>query len=262
MGKSRKNMGKRYILNPFLGCIPRSKFIPTWEKAQQILKEHTHADDPIIILPTSLNDIASEYHFPKKAFFSAVDFFLPDGMPLVWWHKFRTKEKTQRLYGPTFMKKTLERYSTKEHQLAGNTAQTVELLAHTFQQRYPQLKFSPALPVPFFSLHEEIPPLDYALINTHQPQFIWISLSSPKQIVIAAEIKKNLHYPAVIICVGAAFDFLIGKKTSAPPFLQQIGFEWLYRLVQEPKRLFYRYCIFIPSGIARIIWETLKKQNT
>jgi N-acetylglucosaminyldiphosphoundecaprenol N-acetyl-beta-D-mannosaminyltransferase len=77
-------------------------------------------------------------------------------------------------------------------------------------------------------------------INSANPDIVWVGLSSPKQERWMAEHLGNIDAP-VMIGVGAAFDFLSGRKPQAPRWIQHSGFEWLFRLITEPKRLWPRY---------------------
>ncbi|HLD83149.1 MAG TPA: WecB/TagA/CpsF family glycosyltransferase, partial [Candidatus Omnitrophota bacterium] len=78
------------------------------------------------------------------------------------------------------------------------------------------------------------------MINSAGPDILWVGLGSPKQDIWMYEHKARINAP-VMIGVGAAFDFVAGTKKQAPKWMQRSGFEWLFRLSIEPKRLFKRY---------------------
>jgi N-acetylglucosaminyldiphosphoundecaprenol N-acetyl-beta-D-mannosaminyltransferase len=82
-------------------------------------------------------------------------------------------------------------------------------------------------------------------INSKNTDIVWIGLSTPKQEIFAYRLSKytNVHF---LCTVGAAFDFHIGAVRQAPPVLQKMGLEWLFRLIMEPKRLFGRYLVIVP----------------
>ena len=79
------------------------------------------------------------------------------------------------------------------------------------------------------------------LISDCKPNVVWVGMGAPKQFLISSRLKNNLKISSV--SVGAAFDFLAETKPEAPIFIQKIGFEWFYRFLKEPHRLFTRYLI-------------------
>ena len=93
-------------------------------------------------------------------------------------------------------------------------------------------------------------------IHLFKTDILFVALGSPLQEIFSADLlfeKPNLNKPVVIIPVGAAFDFISGGKPQAPRFLQNAGFEWLFRLLCEPKRLWKRYLIYGPYYLVLII---------
>lgn len=85
---------------------------------------------------------------------------------------------------------------------------------------------------------------DYVkFINKHKPRIVVLAMGMPKQELVAIELKNKADYPCIIINGGAILDFIGGKVKRAPKWLRVIGFEWLYRLLNEPLRLFNRYVV-------------------
>ncbi len=93
---------------------------------------------------------------------------------------------------------------------------------------------------PFGSISEEEDQKITENIQSAKPDILWVGISSPKQEIWMAEHLNILNVP-VLIGVGAAFDFLSGRKKQAPRWIQRSGLEWLYRFLNEPKRLWSRY---------------------
>ena len=84
------------------------------------------------------------------------------------------------------------------------------------------------------------------MLNRSEADIVWVGLSTPKQELWMGRMRDRLTAP-VLIGVGAAFDFHAGVKRQAPRFVQRSGFEWLYRLACEPRRLGGRYAVAVPS---------------
>jgi N-acetylglucosaminyldiphosphoundecaprenol N-acetyl-beta-D-mannosaminyltransferase len=91
-------------------------------------------------------------------------------------------------------------------------------------------------------------------IVNFSPDFIWIGLSSPKQVRLASYIKKRLRMTSSssIFCVGAAFDLYVGKQKSPSDLIKRVGLEWFFRLVHSPGRLWKRYMVYSVLGLTKL----------
>ena len=90
------------------------------------------------------------------------------------------------------------------------------------------------------------------MLKESKAQVVWVGLGTPKQDFVVHEISKQM--PITAIAVGAAFDYLAGTLAETPKVIQKIGFEWLYRLIKEPRRLWRRYLL----GNIKFIWISIK----
>jgi N-acetylglucosaminyldiphosphoundecaprenol N-acetyl-beta-D-mannosaminyltransferase len=101
-------------------------------------------------------------------------------------------------------------------------------------------------------------------LKIQKPSIVWIGLGSPKQDYLAEFISSE--FPASIVAVGAAFDFIAGRKSEAPKLIQKFGLEWLFRLISEPRRLWKRYLIgnalFIFLCIKELMSMTIKGKSS
>jgi N-acetylglucosaminyldiphosphoundecaprenol N-acetyl-beta-D-mannosaminyltransferase len=88
-------------------------------------------------------------------------------------------------------------------------------------------------------------------------QLVWLGLGSPKQDRVAERLCELAAAP-VLLCVGAAFDFVSGAKRRAPSWMQRAGLEWLYRLVAEPRRLWRRYLVDGPAFVAGVVIDRVR----
>ena len=169
---------------------------------------------------------------------------LPDGKPLsVLERKCGGLKKAEKVSGPDLMPKVF-RLSEKKgyrHFFYGSTEQTLNLLKHNLENRYPHLQITGMYAPPFRQLTEEEDEKIMREINVAAPDFLWVGLGAPKQEIWMAEHKNKIS--AVMIGVGAGFDFHAGTIKRAPVWMQRCGLEWLYRLFQDPKRLWKRYVV-------------------
>jgi N-acetylglucosaminyldiphosphoundecaprenol N-acetyl-beta-D-mannosaminyltransferase len=99
------------------------------------------------------------------------------------------------------------------------------------------------------------------MVRGTRPDFFWVGLSTPKQERFMAQHLSVLPEAKVFVGVGAAFDLLTGRIRQAPPTLQRVGLEWLFRLTQEPKRLWKRYLINNPLFVMRASAQLLGLRN-
>lgn len=198
-----------------------------------------------IVLPCSLHDLAQANKKTKSAY-RKVDILLPDGVPLVWLMRARGGD-TERMYGPDIMRALLRAQQLKKirHVFYGSSTATLERLvfhARAVGIRGDILTISP----PYRTLTTQEEKSFVSQIRRFRPDCMWIGLSSPKQVELAVRWKK--YFPkTTIFCVGAAFDILAGTVPQAPRILRQLGLEWAFRLCTNPRRLWKRYLIEIPT---------------
>lgn len=174
------------------------------------------------------------------------DLICPDGMPLVWAvnRQLNDAEKlTDRVYGPTLMLRTIEQTagdSEYKHFLLGGKQSTLDQLNKRFTNDQAKTNIVGSYSPPFGEWPEDEFEKICGLIKESGANLVWVGLGCPKQERWIAKNKENLP-PAVYFGIGAAFAFHAGEVRQAPPRLQQLGLEWLYRLAMEPRRLFKRY---------------------
>lgn len=175
---------------------------------------------------------------------SAYDYFVPDGMPLIWCLNRAGASLRDRVYGPTFMRRFLEAApSGSTHYLLGGSEECGRRLRESFTRRNPGLKFLGG----FHGRCGEDGVLEsgaesevITAINRLSPEFIWVGFGTPKQ-QRWLQRHKPLIQRGVILTVGFAFDANAGMKPDAPPWMQRAGLTWLHRLASEPRRLAPRY---------------------
>ncbi|MEP9373353.1 WecB/TagA/CpsF family glycosyltransferase [Mesorhizobium sp. KR1-2] len=175
----------------------------------------------------------------------------PDGMPLVWALKHAGHSQSSRVYGPDLMLSVFEAGRSKgfRHFLYGATPNTLELLQARLLKRFPEAQVAGSCAPPFHELSPQ-DEADFAdRINRSGADIVWVGIGSPKQELWMARMRDRLEAP-MLIGVGAAFDFHAGLKRQAPRMIQRSGFEWAFRLLCEPRRLWRRYALVVPTFIS------------
>lgn len=152
----------------------------------------------------------------------------PDGMPLVWALRKKGLKGAERVYGPEILAEIMDK----------KVKQT--FIGSEENEGYFQRKGDYFV----FPFNREMRERDYQLIIkriiANKSRLVWVALGSKKQIIVANELFKRLP-SRVYLTVGAAFDFVSGKKKQAPRWIRNNGGEWLFRIFQEPRRLYGRY---------------------
>ena len=183
----------------------------------------------------------------------------PDGMPLVWAMKTYGKKINDRVYGPdTFelcMKKSAE--LNLKHFFYGSTEKTLTLLQKNLLKKFPDLIIAGSYSPPFRALTKEEEVEVAKKINESGANIVWVGLGAPKQEIWVDKMAEKLSSP-VIVAIGAAFDFHAETVKQAPDWMQNHGLEWLFRLIQEPRRLWFRYLYYNPLYIIKFTIERLK----
>jgi N-acetylglucosaminyldiphosphoundecaprenol N-acetyl-beta-D-mannosaminyltransferase len=172
------------------------------------------------------------------------DVLLPDGMPLVWAMRQKGADLKDRVYGPYFMQEAIRHLPRPwKHFFFGGTEACLRQLSEACRQIQPKVDIVGTFSPPFRAWTEK-DEKDFAeIIRKSGADFIWVALGGDRQ---ERWIAKNLprHEQGVFLAVGDAFELLAGRRAFAPAWMQKAGLTWLYRLLQEPRRLLPRYLKF------------------
>ncbi|HUR47298.1 MAG TPA: WecB/TagA/CpsF family glycosyltransferase, partial [Candidatus Saccharimonadales bacterium] len=168
------------------------------------------------------------------------DFFIPDGMPLVWCMNRSGAGLKDRVYGPTFFRVLATRSGRATHFLLGGSPETGARLRKAMQKWNPEVQVIGAFhgPCGADGTMEDTTVLEE--INRLSPDFIWVALGTPKQQQWIHRHRAQIHR-GVILSVGFAFDVNAGTKRDAPIWMQRRGLTWVFRMMAEPRRLATRY---------------------
>lgn len=186
---------------------------------------------------------------------------VPDGMPLVWLLRLKGHKIKDRVYGPDLMLLLCEEAARKGWRcfLYGGKPGVPEQLREVLQSRFPGIQIVGTYSPPFKELSAQEDAEICALINATKPDIVWVGLGSPKQDIWMYEHRDKVD-AAVLHGVGAAFDFLTGQVKQAPRWMMKAGLEWLFRLFQEPRRLWRRYTITNAKFIYYLLRNTFRKK--
>jgi N-acetylglucosaminyldiphosphoundecaprenol N-acetyl-beta-D-mannosaminyltransferase len=189
------------------------------------------------------------------------DLVTPDGMPLVWMLKLLGSRNQDRVAGLDVLLAICEFASEQQISVffLGSQLSILQTMKARLNNEFPNLLIAGMEPLPFRpSTWAE----DEAIIqqlNQSGAGIVFVSLGCPKQEVWMAEHKGRIH--AVMIGLGGAFPVYAGIHRRAPEFVRSLGFEWLFRLAQEPRRLWRRYIGTIPIFIWLATKQLVQKEK-
>ncbi len=182
------------------------------------------------------------------------DFFVPDGMPLIWCLNACGAGLKDRVYGPAFMRHAvLQGNTATTHYFLGGSEECLRRLEAVFRTQNPAVRIVGSHHG-YFKPEAEFEIIDE--INRLSPDFIWVGLGTPKQ---QDWIQRNRSRIArgILLAVGFAFDVNAGTKPDAPGWMQRLGLTWVYRLCSEPRRLLGRYLKYNSLFLFYLIWDGL-----
>jgi len=217
-------------------------------------------DDKLLI--SCLNAHSFNIIQKDKLFQSALQkshIVLPDGIAIVYALRFIADAKLRKISGHELFFHEMEHLNRIKGKcfFLGSCESTNSLIRLAAAKEFPNIvtdSYSPPFKQEF---NQEDNQSMIKAVNTFNPDVLFIGMTQPKQEKWAATHFDDLHTKH-ICCIGAVFDFYAGTVKRAPEWLINIGFEWFYRLIKEPKRLWRRYIFGNPKFVALILKEKLK----
>jgi N-acetylglucosaminyldiphosphoundecaprenol N-acetyl-beta-D-mannosaminyltransferase len=180
---------------------------------------------------------------------------VPDGVPMVWAGRYAGAHWMRRVYGPDLMLavcKLAARNGWRSFFYGGGEG-VAELVAAEMRRRFPGFIVAGTFAPPFRFLTPEEDADVVQRINSSRADIIWVGLSTPKQERWMADHVARFDRAVILLGVGAAFNLHAGLRRDAPRWLRPLGLHWLYRLGQEPRRLWRRYLINNPAFVVEIL---------
>jgi N-acetylglucosaminyldiphosphoundecaprenol N-acetyl-beta-D-mannosaminyltransferase len=241
---SRDLLGIRFALTDYEGALAR-------------IDELIAARAKAYLTATSVHGLMESRHdLELSAALNAAELNLPDGMPIVWALNLLGEGKAlhDRVYGPTLMELACERAAAAGRSIylyGGYDEAALRELKTALRRRSPALEIAGDWSPPHRDLSDEEEAEVASRIDESGAEIVWCGISTPRQEKWLARMRPLLGAP-VLVSVGAAFDFLAGRVSQAPSWMQRRGLEWLYRLSREPRRLGPRYLRSNPAFVAAV----------
>lgn len=215
------------------------------------------------ILINTLNAHSYNVSLKNKLFRQALlasDILLPDGIGVVWAESIINQNKIKKIAGEDIFKFEMKRLNTKGGScfFLGSSQDVLNKILQRAETEYPNIKIGCYSPPYKSKFTEADTKLMLENVNDFDPMTLFIGMTAPKQEIWAYENFKKISADR-LISVGAVFDFYAGTIKRAPKWLINLGLEWLYRLIKEPKRMWKRYLIGNVIFMFSIIREKIIK---
>jgi N-acetylglucosaminyldiphosphoundecaprenol N-acetyl-beta-D-mannosaminyltransferase len=182
-----------------------------------------------------------------RALFEAADLIHVDGTPLVFASRLRSVRLPERVATTDLFHDVAERAPSvaATFYLLGATDEVIARAAENVRRRYPRLTLA-GYRSGYFSAAEESEVV--AQVNAARPDILWVGMGAPAEQRFCLRVRARLSNVGLIKTSGGLFDFVSGRNSRAPGWMQAIGLEWAYRMALEPRRLAYRYLTTNPHA--------------
>jgi N-acetylglucosaminyldiphosphoundecaprenol N-acetyl-beta-D-mannosaminyltransferase len=209
--------------------------------------------DPGYVCAAAVHVLMVARHDPAtRAALLGASLVVPDGRPLVWALNLLGAGLHDRVYGPELTVRYCRRAAERRHRVwlyGGETPAALEQLEQILSDRFSGIRLAGGFSPPHRPLDEDEEHRLAERINADSPDVVWVGIGAPRQEQWMARMRPLLEAP-VLAGVGAAFDFIAGRRRQAPAWMQRRGLEWLFRLSQDPVRLAPRYLRYNPAFVA------------
>jgi N-acetylglucosaminyldiphosphoundecaprenol N-acetyl-beta-D-mannosaminyltransferase len=238
----------------------------SYEDAAERILGWGRAGESRYVSVATVNNVMHAYDDPVfAAAMDGADLVTPDGMPLVWGLRALGVPAATRVYGPALTPVLCARAARESVPVGflGSTPDVLDDMVAVLRDRLPGLRVAFAASPPFRAPTPEERTRTVHEINQSGTRVLFVGLGTPKQDLWMAEHRGQIQ--AAMVGVGAAFDFIAGRKAQAPAWMQGAGLEWLFRLVHEPGRLWRRYMVqnprFLSLFCAQLARERLRSAS-
>jgi hypothetical protein len=241
------NLGKKNVLGILIDAVD-------YEAAVSFVFECARQNRGAIISALAVHGVMtgvldSEHKFRLNRF----DLLVPDGQPVRWVMNWLYGTRLcDRVYGPALTQKICERAAREGPPiyLYGSTKSVLIALVESLTIKFPGINIVGSEPSAFRKLSPDEKIALQQRIRSTGASIVFVGLGCPRQEIFAYELRDSLSAP--ILAVGAAFPLLAGILPQAPPWMQRLGLEWLFRLAAEPRRLWRRYLYLNPAYLVLV----------
>jgi len=234
----------------------------TYEQATAQVMQWALAGESRMVFAAPVHMIMEAYDSPEfQELLNSADLVTPDGMPVAWAMRWLGSKGQGRVCGPDLLESVCRACADQRVPvgLYGSSPQTLAALKSNLESRYPGLAIVYAWSPPFRTLTPEEDAQVEQEIAASGARVLFVGLGCPKQERWMAAHRGRIA--AVMMGVGAAFDFHSGELKRAPKWMQHVGLEWFFRLLMNPRRLFVRYMKHNPRYLALVIFQILGRRR-
>ena len=250
------NLGAYSVLGVKVHAVDYDYAVDTIRKAAQ-------AKQPLSVSALAVHGVMTGHTDPEHARrLNGLSLVVPDGQPVRWAMRLLYgKSLPDRVYGPELTLRTAQALAEDGSSvyLYGSQTEVLEKFSANLQRQFPGLKIAGMESSKFRRTTPEEQAEIVTRIRESGAQAVFVGLGCPRQEVWAFENTEAIGLP--VLAVGAAFDFHAGTLKQAPKRMQNAGLEWLFRLTQEPKRLWQRYVILNPMFVYKLGLQWFKLQR-
>jgi N-acetylglucosaminyldiphosphoundecaprenol N-acetyl-beta-D-mannosaminyltransferase len=235
------DQGKRCVVGVMVDAVDYEAAL---ERIMRAAREHRPYSVSALAVHGVMTGVQSDAH---KFRLNSFDLLVPDGQPVRWaLNAIHGANLPDRVFGTELTLRTLEAAAREQLPVYfyGSTPTVLTKLVSRVKVRHPSLIVAGTAPSKFRSLDLGERNTLAERIRASGAAIIFVALGCPKQEVFAFEMRGLLPMP--VLAVGAAFPFIAGEMARAPEFMQRNGLEWVFRLMQEPCRLWRRYLLLNP----------------
>jgi N-acetylglucosaminyldiphosphoundecaprenol N-acetyl-beta-D-mannosaminyltransferase len=214
------------------------------------------------VLFIGMHSVMEAYDRPDfRACLNSGDLCTADGMPIVWLLRSQGYRDASRVYGPDTTLALLGAAQTSGMPVGfyGGDEATLALLVSEVRRRFPDVRIVYQVSPPFRKLSKEEDEAVVRQMADSGVRLLFVGLGCPKQEAWVVEHRGRV--PAVMLAVGAAFDFIGKTKPQAPRWMMRSGLEWAFRLATEPRRLAGRYLKNIPRFLYLLVRQWMSKED-
>ncbi|MBB2145896.1 WecB/TagA/CpsF family glycosyltransferase [Pedobacter sp. LMG 31464] len=234
--------------------------VTDYDKASSAIIENAKKNNSFGVSALAVHGLIECYNNPLlKEKVNKLNLIVPDGQPVKWvMNSFHNTALKDRVYGPTLTLEVLKKANKEKLSiyLYGSKQSTLDAFSKNINEWFPEIKIVGIHPDRFRDATESEDVADIDKINKSGAHVVLVGRGCPRQEIWVSDHLGKVN--AAMMAVGAAFDFHAGSLPQAPTWMQKNGLEWLFRLVQEPKRLWRRYLFTNSKFIMLFIKQKLK----